>query len=127
MSTTGSGTAWLPKPPRLTLLPGELDYDSHLHHDTQREPGLFAQANLLGCRVLAHPGQAPGRTILSGVPVFADPPVMSMSDAPQPIREPPMPERYPEDDWDGEDNDDEHPARNWDGRGWPTIERWWRV
>jgi hypothetical protein len=91
-------------------------------------------AILRGCRVLAHPGQAPGRTILSGVPVFADPPVMSMSDAPIPVREPPPahieeePIRHapnPDDDWDGEDDDDEHPARNWDGRGWPSIEQWW--
>jgi hypothetical protein len=62
-----------------------------------------------------------------------------MSDAPQPVREPspaeiveepisrpePTPERYPEDDWDGDDDDHDHPARNWDGTSWPTLSMWW--
>jgi hypothetical protein len=39
----------------------------------------------------------------------------------EPLRQPP----YPDDDWDGEHDEDDAPARNWDGRGWPSIEQWW--
>jgi hypothetical protein len=62
-----------------------------------------------------------------------------MSDQPQPVREPPpaeiveepIPRPYPDDEWDGEDEDDDTPAatwppqRKWDGKGWPTPAMWW--
>ncbi len=63
-----------------------------------------------------------------------------MSDAPQPVREPPPshivedppPADFPDDDWDGEDEDDDTPAARyppgsvlWDGTGWPGPADFW--
>lgn len=57
-----------------------------------------------------------------------------MSDTPQPIREPPahleeepLPQPpYPDDAWDGEDDDDDAPAALYPpGPGWPHPDRFW--
>ena len=65
-----------------------------------------------------------------------------MSDQPQPrddpqpepahIVEEPVRQPFPDDDWDGEDDDHDTPAALyppgsvlWDGVGWPSAEHWW--